>query len=414
MYRLSNPVRNYAWGSPVHIPRLRGLAVGGEPVAEMWLGSHVGAPSRVDSGQGLDEVIKDSPFDCLGPRVVDSFGARLPFMMKLLAAAEPLSLQVHPSSERARIRFAQQTVEGVALTARERSYQDESHKPELIFALTRFEGMAGFRDVKKSAAILRLLGGQWLDEIADELEQSKTAFQSLRRVVTEMLALSGSDLAEKLESVRQLAAQAKSRLHRPPSRRRPTVVDRASVERESVRVFDQTLSLIDRYPKDPGVLVTLLLNHVVLAPGEAMYIPAGVIHAYTAGFGVEVMASSDNVVRAGLTSKYVDIPELLQVTDFTPTPPPLWQETKLRGVDGVQLSPPVQEFQLVVVTTGERAFTDDQGGPKIVLCLEGAVSLVAMTSRAELAPGDSVFVTDADGPICVQGAGKVALARVPC
>ena len=233
---------------------------------------------------------------CLGPRVVDSFGARLPFMMKLLAAAEPLSLQVHPSSERARIRFAQQTVEGVALTARERSYQDESHKPELIFALTRFEGMAGFRDVKKSAAILRLLGGQWLDEIADELEQSNTPFQSLRRVVTEMLALSGSDLAEKLESVRQLAAQAKSRLHRPPSRRRPTVVDRASVERESVRVFDQTLSLIDRYPKDPGVLVTLLLNHVVLAPGEAMYIPAGVIHAYTAGFGVEVMASSDNVV----------------------------------------------------------------------------------------------------------------------
>ena len=138
----------------------------------------------------------------LGLRTVDTFGPRLPFLMKLLAAAEPLSLQVHPTSERARIRYAEQNAAGIALDAPERSYQDASHKPELIFALTRFEGMAGFRDTAKTAAILRQLGLPWLDEIADQLEDTPTPFQTLRRVVTALLAMSGPELHARLQELR--------------------------------------------------------------------------------------------------------------------------------------------------------------------------------------------------------------------
>ena len=184
--------------------------------------------------------------------------------------------------------------------------------------------MAGFRDTTKTAAILRMFELPWLDAVAADLADTPTPFQSLRRVVSEMLATSGEELHERLQQLRVAAEEAEARAHRPQSRMRPPDVEQSSVERESLRVFAQTKALVDRYPDDAGVLVTLLLNHVVLAAGEAMFIAAGVIHAYTSGFGVEIMAASDNVLRAGLTPKHVDIPELLEITNFTPIPPPLW------------------------------------------------------------------------------------------
>lgn len=413
MHRLTNPVRAYAWGSRAHIPRLCGLPVGDEPVAEMWFGAHPSDPSRVEDGRGLDEVIEGSPAACLGPHVVGSFGPRLPFLMKLLAAAAPLSLQVHPTSERARIRYAEQNAAGIALTAGERSYQDASHKPELVYALTRFEGMAGFRDTTKTAAILRLLELPWLDEVADQLEGTPTPFQSLRQVVTAMLATPGPELADKLQELRTAAVAAEARAHRPQARMRPADVAPNNVARERVRVFAQTTALVDRYPEDAGVLVTLLLNHVVLAAGDAMFIAPGVIHAYTSGFGVEIMAASDNVLRAGLTPKHVDIPELLEVTDFTPSPPPLWAGTRLSDADGVLLAPPVQEFELVVADIdGDEPLTDDVR-PMIVLCLGGEI-LVSTSKREEtLSPGESVFVEDVDGVVRLGGTGRFALGRTP-
>ena len=318
MHRLDSPVRHYAWGSRSHIPKLCNLPSSSEPIAEKWYGAHPGGPSMTEDGRRLDAVIEESPEPFLGDRVLQTFGPRLPFLMKLLAAAEPLSLQVHPSSERARIGFAEQNTAGIALDAGERSYKDPSHKPELIYALTRFEGMAGFRDTAKTAAILRLFQLPWLDETARALADTATPVQTLRAVVTEMLAVGGPVLEQRLQELRTAAAEAEARSHRPQTRVRPPASDPSSVERESLRIFAQTIQLVDRYPVDPGVLVTLLLNHVVLAAGEAMFIDSGVIHAYTSGFGVEIMASSDNVVRAGLTPKYVDVPEMLEITDFTP------------------------------------------------------------------------------------------------
>jgi mannose-6-phosphate isomerase len=412
MHRLSNPVRNYAWGSRTHIPKMCGFPVTDEPVAEMWFGAHPADPSCVEDGRRLDDLITAAPEAVLGERVSRSFGPRLPFLMKLLAAAEPLSLQVHPTSEQARIRFAEQNEAGIPLDAPERSYRDASHKPELIYALTRFEGMAGFRDATRTAAILRLLHLPWLDTLADDLEATETPFQTLRRIVTDLLALSGAELTDKLGELHTAAKVAEERAHNPHRRRRPPHVEPNAVERESLRVFAQTRSLVELYPHDPGVLVTLLLNHVVLAAGEAMYIAAGTVHAYTSGFGLEIMAASDNVLRAGLTPKFVDIPELLEVTNFTPIPPPRWRGTPLADADGVVLSPPVGEFELVVTHVNGEAATDDVR-PMIVLCLDGSVSVATESASESLAMGEGVFVEHADGRVTLTGTGRVAVGRTP-
>jgi mannose-6-phosphate isomerase len=411
--RLNAPVRHYAWGSRSHIPRLCGGEIGDEPVAEMWFGAHPTDPSRSPDGKGLDRLIADDPVKLLGKKVTTAFGARLPFMMKLLAAAEPLSLQVHPSSEQARIRFAEQNAAGIPVDADDRSYRDASHKPELVFALTRFEGMAGFRQLDSSSRILREFRLPWLDRLADELGETVTPFQTLRRAVTDMLATKGPDLTARLRELRCAAVRAEARWHVPSAHFRPPEVAASSIERESLRVFAQTASLVDRYPEDPGVLVTLLLNHLVLAAGEAMFIDEGVMHAYTSGLGVEVMATSDNVLRAGLTPKHVDIPELLEVTDFTPIPPPRWTGSRLSEVDGVVLAPPVEEFELVVadIADGDELTFEEQ--PLIVLGLSGATVVVAGQVQERLRPGESVFVTASDGPSRLLGSGRVAVARCP-
>ncbi len=413
MHRLAAPVRRYAWGSTAHIPRFCGLATDGSPAAEMWFGAHPTAPARVEEGLGLDQLIAAAPVRCLGLPLVNAQGPRLPFLMKLLAAAEPLSLQVHPSSERARIRNTEQTEAGIPLDAPERSYPDASSKPELVYALTRFEGMAGFRDLAKSAQILRRFRLGWLDEVAQQLDASTTPFQTLRDVVTSMLATSGPRLRVRLEQLQAAAQDAEGRSHRPSTRMRPPEVEASSVERESVRVLAQTVSLVDHYPHDAGVLVTLLLNHVVLAPGEAMFIDAGVVHAYASGFGLEVMASSDNVVRAGLTPKHVDIAEMLEITDFTPAPPPRWRGRPLRDLDGVLLAPPVEEFELVVTEVGPADTYTEPARPAILLCLEGELVVATDSDKEPLVRGEAVFVEASEGASAVTGRGRLAVARAP-
>lgn len=409
MYRLRNAIRDYAWGSSNHIARLLGVAPPGGPQAELWIGAHEGDPSRLPDDRGLHELIRESPRETLGPRVEAMFGPRLPFLVKALAAAEPLSLQVHPTSDRARLGFAEQQAAGIPLRAPERSYQDPHHKPELIFALTRFEGMAGFRDTSKSAEILRLLDHPWADQIAWRLE-SGPAFQSLRSVVTDLLHMSGPELIDLLAELGEHARRAEARCHREELRRRPPERDRFSVERESTRVFAQTSALTQRYPADPGVLVTLLLNHVVLAAGEAMYLNAGVVHAYTSGFGVEVMASSDNVVRAGLTPKHVDVDELLAITNFTPMPPPLWQPTTV-GEQSLNLDPPVPEFRLAVGRCPSVSLPDE--GPRVLLVLEGTATVRTTRQAESLGQGDSLFLAHADGPASIEGDGRVVVVSVP-
>jgi len=409
IYRLACSTRDYAWGSTTLIPRFLDEQPDGVPQAELWIGAHPLEPSVLPDGRTLGELVATDPAAVLGSRTQTRFGARLPFLMKALAAAEPLSLQVHPTSERARIGYAVEEASGVPVDAPERSYRDPFHKPELIFAMTRFEGMAGFRDVDKTAEILGLLGTPWAEETARRL-MAAPAFQALRAVVTDILAMEPAALAQALSDMRVAAQAAEERSHQL---RRPATrlnVERGAVDREAIRVFAQTIALADRYPEDPGVLVTLLLNHVVLAPGEAMFLGAGVVHAYTSGFGIEIMAASDNVVRAGLTPKHVDVQELLHIADFTPTPPPLWAPTEMS--EGAQcFDPPVDEFALVV---GDAPIADAApDGPRMVLVLDGTVTVRAGDSEQVLERGAAVFVPHDAGQLRIEGTGRVAIGVVP-
>jgi mannose-6-phosphate isomerase len=269
--------------------------------------------------------------------------------------------------------------------------------------------MAGFRDVEKSSEILRHFDLPWLDSVADELLAGPPA-EALHAVVTGMLSTGGDLLADRLVDLGKAACAAEERAHRSrlPGVRRSR--ERTSVEREAVRVFAQTAALTERYPADPGVLVTLLLNHVVLSPGEAMFLDAGVIHAYTSGFGVEIMASSDNVVRAGLTPKHVDVAELLDIADFRPVPPPTVAPASA-GSAAVCFEPPVTDFSLHVLAAPSDALP--HAGPRMVLALDGDMTLTSVDDELAIRRGDAVFVPDRTGPVRLSGAGRVAVGAVP-
>ncbi|WP_435745279.1 mannose-6-phosphate isomerase, class I [Nocardioides sp. SYSU DS0663] len=409
MFLLRNAIRGYAWGSHTHLPRFLGLESSDGPQAELWIGAHDSDPSYLPDGRALNDVIAEAPVELLGERVVDLFGPRLPYLMKVLAVAEPLSLQVHPSTDRALIGHAREEAAGIPLDAPHRSYKDASHKPELIFALTRFEGMAGFRDVTRSAQILRMLDLPWADDLAHRLEAG-SPFQTLRAVVTDLLAQGGPETAELLAAIREAAVRAEERGHREEMRANPVRLDPGRINREAMRVFAMVAKLIEQYPDDPGVLVTLLLNHVVLAPGEAMFLDAGVLHAYVSGLGVEIMASSDNVLRAGLTPKHRDVPELLAVTNFTPMPPPQWEASE-RGPGHAVLEPPVADFALTVGRAPVAAPPAD--GPRTIVVLQGTVDLVTGGERVTACQGETVFVPHAAGPLTIEGEGRVAIGAVP-
>jgi mannose-6-phosphate isomerase len=383
-----------------------GTAPTGEPQAELWIGAHPGAPSRLPDGRALTDAIEQDAPALLGQRVCDTFGERLPFLMKVLAVSEPLSLQVHPSSERARIGYARENVLGIPVDAPERNYRDPWHKPELIHALTPFEGLAGFREVDRSVELLRLLHLRWADQVADHLEDGP-AYQSLRGVVTDMLAMRGKEIDRLLRdlSIAARHASARAKRHELRSSTRATRPDR-----EFGRALERVAALADWHKSDPGVLVALLLNNVLLAPGESMFVHAGVVHAYVAGFGVEIMATSDNVLRAGLTDKHQDVDELLRVTDFTPMPPPRWDPSR-RVADFVLLEPPVVEFNLSIGSAPVPTLPTT--GPRVVLAVEGRVQVVSGQTSLAIHRGQAVFVEDRDGAFYVTGDGRVAVGWVP-
>ncbi|MEU5220994.1 mannose-6-phosphate isomerase, class I [Streptomyces sp. NPDC020807] len=381
MDRLVNTVRPYAWGSTTAIPELLGTAPTGEPQAEMWMGAHDGAPSRTERGP-LNELIAVDPVRELGERTVARFGPRLPFLFKVLAAGAPLSLQVHPNPEQAREGFAAEEAAGIPLDAPHRTYRDANHKPELICALTPFEGLCGFRAPDETADLLAALDVDSLKPYVDLLHAHPEE-AALREVLTALLTADRTEMAHTVTE----AAAAAARLggaHAPYA------------------------ELAHQYPGDPGVIAAMLLNHVVLQPGEALYLGAGVPHAYLDGMGVEIMANSDNVLRCGLTPKHVDVTELLRVVRF---------EANDAGVLRPEASPsgeevyetPIDEFRLSRFVRAEGAVPNDLTAPtpQILLAVAGHLTVGEVT----LARGESVFVP-AGEPAQLSGEGTVFRATV--
>ncbi|WP_328693184.1 mannose-6-phosphate isomerase, class I [Streptomyces phaeochromogenes] len=381
MDRLDNTIRPYAWGSTTAIPRLLGVEPTGEPQAEMWMGAHPGAPSRTLRGP-LTEVIDEAPEKELGRAAVAKFGPRLPFLLKLLAAGAPLSLQVHPDLAQAKEGYEDEERRGVPIDAPHRNYKDANHKPELICALTEFDGLCGFRAPAEAADLLAALDVDSLKPYVDLLHAHPEE-AALREVLTAVLSADREQMAATVTE----AAAACARLggaHAPYA------------------------DLAHHYPGDPGVIAAMLLNHVRLQPGEALFLGAGVPHAYLNGLGVEIMANSDNVLRCGLTPKHVDVPELLRIVRFEASDPGVLRPEA--SPDGEEVyETPIDEFRLsrYALVAGAPVHDLTLGTPQILLCTAGSVQ----AGEHALGPGRSVFVP-AGEKAEVSGDGTVFRATV--
>jgi mannose-6-phosphate isomerase len=376
---LDNPVRPYAWGSRTAIADLVGRPVPApHPEAELWLGAHPGDPSRVGSGSLL-EVLAADPAGQLGPTIVDRWGGRLPFLLKVLAAEEPLSLQAHPSAEQAAEGYAREESRGIPRDAGNRNYPDPTPKPELLCALTEFHALAGFREPDQSVALLRAVSTPGLEPYVDLLAAEPNR-EGLRALFTTWITLP----QPKIDTLV------------------PQLLDECVVHVKEHGPFElecrTLLELGESYPGDAGVLAAALLNRLVLAPGEAIFLPAGNLHSYLRGTGVEVLANSDNVLRGGLTPKHVDVPELLRVLDFSygdmgvTTGEPAGARHLYRT--------PAPEFELSRLewTSGESTPVTLPGGtPRILMTMDGEVSLGDLT----LGRGQSVWIPAGDPDVVV-------------
>lgn len=377
LLRIDNTPRDYAWGSRTAIAELLGRAPSGGPEAELWLGDHPGSPARIVGSAG--DAAGASDLHAL----LRARGQSLPFLLKVLAAAEPLSLQAHPTIAQAREGFARENEAGIALDDPARTYKDALHKPELVYALSDpFVALAGFRPVAEARAALGAVDDAALTPLIERLTDD-AALPAVARWL-----LGGGPTVTAL--VDALAAVAR--------RLEGTAADTES--------WATVRRLAEHYPGDPGIALSTLMHTVVLRPGEALSLPTRTLHSYQYGLAIEVMAASDNVLRGGLTPKHVDVPELMRVLDTRPIAEPrIAPHVVAPGV--VRFEPDVVDFTLTVIepegARGGVAVPVQAGA--IVLCLDGRVMV---DGRLELERGQAAFSDEA--AVSIHGDGRVVVA----
>ncbi|WP_433200312.1 mannose-6-phosphate isomerase, class I [Nocardia sp. CA-107356] len=389
MHELVGALRSYAWGSRTALAQLCGRPVpSAHPEAELWFGAHPADPAHVrieDSTRSLLELVAADPERELGSAAPE-FGGRLPFLLKILAAEEPLSLQAHPSSAQAHTGFERENRARVPLDSPMRNYRDENHKPELVVALDRFEALAGFREPHRTVDLLRALDVPGLRSYADLLAAQPDS-AGLRTLFTTWITLPQNVLATLLPHVLDGCVRYLS----------------VKGSREFTAEARTALELAEAYPGDAGVLAALLLNRLTLEPGQGLFLAAGNLHAYLRGLGVEIMANSDNVLRGGLTPKHVDVPELLRVLDFEPIDLPVVLPEPA-GDGSVRYRTPAPEFALrrFDLTAGSGQVPLTSAGPGIVLCTSGRVRLLQGGTSLVLERGAAAWISAADSEIRAQ------------
>ena len=420
---IENTPRTYAWGSCDALPDLLGKQPTGEPQAELWLGTHPGSPASVAKAtpetHTLIDLVNSDP-DLYGVN-----GGALPFLLKVLAIGAPLSLQVHPDSQQAREGFAREEALGVPVGARDRNYGDPTHKPELLVALTEVSALSGFRPTGEACRDLRVLarGARSTGNVAgaDALEAAAGRLQT-------------GDAEERRRDFIHWAFSGDERVSLAIAAIADQVVAGGApgVEHEGEVLSEERLRALRElcltHPSDPGVLVTLLLHLVVLEPGESIYLGARQLHAYMSGVAVEVMAASDNVLRAGLTEKHVDIEELCRVMDARDlSEPRIACERLAPGL--VAWRPDVPEFQLMrarlhdleatrpgrALPGSAESVTVHATHPSVLIATEGRVRVERVTPEfsevASVRRGQSLYIS-AGTPIELSGEGEVFLATV--
>jgi mannose-6-phosphate isomerase len=381
----------YAWGSRRGIAELQGRPVPtAAPEAELWMGAHPSAPSALSrDGQPttLEAVIAADPVGELGPASVARFGPRLPFLLKVLSAEVALSIQLHPTRAQAEAGFRAENERGLAPGDPARNYVDAWPKPELLCALTPFEVLAGLRTPADAAALLRALGVDQLKPLAAGLDDPDGALADALRSILEWPQSGRAELAGAVLAACASLASAGG----------PYARACAAAVREGAN-----------HPGDLGVVAMLLMRHAVLQPGQAVFMPAGGLHAYLRGTGIELLANSDNVIRAGLTGKHVDVPELLKLLDPDAEVPVILAR---RLADGIAVyDTPAPEFRLYRLDLSGEPRALPAAGPRILLCTEGHVVLRGDSGELSVRRGESCFVSAADGTVTGSGQARAFLA----
>ena len=416
LLKLDNPIQHYTWGSKSALARLQGRPPAAEPEAELWIGAHPQAPSAVTvAGRRikLDRLVAERPAETLGP-AVQRFGAELPFLLKILAVAEPLSIQAHPSLAQAAAGFAREQAAGIPPDAPNRNYRDRNHKPELAVALEPYWMMSGFRPYAELVRHLESVDVPELRGTTAALRRRPTerALGSMLATALQLNDRQRADLVSRTEKYAASKLRVENRGSNLEGTGSPAV---ALTEVEAAARW--VVRLATGYPGDAGVLSPYLLNVVRLAPGEGTFTGAGTLHAALSGTAVELQANSDNVLRGGLTVKHVDVPELLRVARFEP------QEAAVLNpaadANGERRYPtPAEEFALSSVALDrlprESVFAPNTTGPEVLLFLHGEATVTDAQGRSlECRGGEALFVPAALGGYRVRGTAILFRARVP-
>lgn len=384
MQKMINGIQNYAWGSHTALTELYGIQnPDNKPMAEMWMGTHPLCSSKISVDgveRSLRETIAGNPDYYLGEKVARRFG-ELPFLFKVLCAAQPLSIQVHPSKAAAEVGFAKENTAGIPLTAPERNYKDPNHKPELVFALTPYLAMNGFREFDEIAELLKPVMSAH-SVLAQFIQQPNG--QNLSTLFATLLSLTGDEKQHAL-SILKLA-----------------------LEKHQGEPWNTIRNIEAIYPDDSGLFSPLLLNVVNLQPGEAMFLYAETPHAYLQGVGLEVMANSDNVLRAGLTPKYIDIPELIANVKFIPKPAGSLLMAPSEQDNATIYPIPVDDFAFSMHQLGAKSVQLKQDSAAIVFCVSGQAQINKGTDSILLKPGESCFIAAAESPVEISGEGEIA------
>lgn len=404
IFALESTIQKYEWGSPLALPEFLGRDnPAGEPWAELWMGAHPKAPScAVDVQTGarrdLDALIADDPEAMLGTSTAARFNRQLPFLLKVLTASKPLSIQAHPSKRKAEHGFAREEIAGLPIDAPERNYKDANHKPETIVAMTPFRGMCGFRPIDSIIQNIRMISDSNWE-------------RSLRRLITFPGKL---ELSVFLYTFFAALSEQKGRKFRYIRLRSERIVRDERRDSPMGMLFSTIINLMDEYPDDLGALAPLVLNLFELQPGQALNLMAGDAHAYLSGMGVEIMANSDNVLRGGLTHKHVDITELFSVLGFDSyTIEPVLARPGLDGFLTYRCDVPDYALGKAVMR-GRLAVRSRPPVPEILLCTAGSVSVRAGKGPAALLPrGASAFVPACERDYELSGEGEVFRASVP-
>jgi len=384
MQKLINSLQNYAWGSKTALTELYGIAnPSQQPMAELWMGAHPKSPSHIvvdGKSRSLRDVIDAAPPAQLGAGVAQRFG-ELPFLFKVLCAAQPLSIQVHPSKAAAEVGYARENASGVPLDAATRNYKDANHKPELVYALTPFKAINGFRPLSEIVSLLQPVAGAH-PAIAHFLNTPDTT--SLASLFASLLSMQDEEKSLALDILRTTVAS------------------------QSVEPWQTIAEIADVYPDDSGLFAPLLLNVITLQPSDAMFLFAETPHAYLHGVALEVMANSDNVLRAGLTPKYIDVPELLANLRFDSRPAESLLTTPVQQGTTLNFPIPVDDFAFAIHTLTDDPLTVSQQSAAILFCIDGEALLNSGEQMLSLTAGESAWITASESPLTLRGTGRVA------